>query len=123
MRIMKPSEEKGGGVNIESAMIEVPYTGWTNNEAAGRYEIAIDLTKSFQNIGENDILVATKSYDTLSLDPSGWIGYKDLTPYLIIDDTRRRYSNYLLLATQSNPESSSSGARFFSLRLLLFRQP
>ena len=123
MRIMKPSEEKGtGGVNIETVMIDVPYTGWTNNEATGRYEYAYELTQAFQNIGDNDILLATKSYDTLSLDPSGWVGYKDLTPYLMIDDTRRRFKNYLLLAMETNPEALSSGARFFSIRLLLFHQ-
>ena len=121
---MKPSEEKGGGsVNIEAVMADIPYTGWTLNEAAGRYEYAYDLTQSFENIGDNDILVATKSYDTLSLEPSGWIGYKELTPYLIIDDTRRRYKNYLVLAIQSNPESLASGATYFTLRLLLFRKP
>ena len=122
MRIMKPSEEKGGRVNIDTAIIDVPYTGWTNNEATGRYEYAYDLTQAFQNIGDNDILLATKSYDTLTLDPTGWVGYKDLTPYLMIDDTRRRYENYLVLATETNPESLSSGAASFTLRLLLFRQ-
>ena len=123
MRIMKPSEEKGGGgVNIESVIIDVPYTGWTNNEATGRYERTIDLTQSFQNIGDNDILVATVSYDTSTLDPSGWTGYKDITPYLIIDDTRRRYPNYLFLAAQSDPAALSSGATYFTLRLLLFRR-
>lgn len=122
---MTPSEQKSGGgsVNIETAIVDVPYTGWTLNEAAGRYEYAIDLTQSFNNIGENDILVATKTYDSLALDPTGWTGYKDLTPYLIIDDTRKRFNkNYLLLAAPSDPSSLSSGATYFTIRLLLFRQ-
>lgn len=125
MRIMTPSEQKsgGGGINIETAIVNVPYTGWTENDAMGRYEYTIDLTQSFNNIGENDILVATKTYDSLALDPTGWTGYKDLTPYLIIDDTRKRFNkNYLLLAVPSNPQALSSNAPYFTIRLLLFRR-
>lgn len=124
MRIMTPSEQKNGGsVNIETALIDVPYTGWTLNEETGRHERAIDLTQSFNNIGDNDIVVATKTYDSLALDPTGWNGYKELIPYLIIDDTRKRFNkNYLLLATPSDPQALSSGASYFTLRLLLFRQ-
>lgn len=125
MRIMKPSEEKSGGgsVNIESALVDVPYTGWELDEATGRYQYVIDLTQSFENIGENDIVVATVSYDSLRLDPTGWSGYKDLTPYLIIDDTRKRFNkNYILLGYPSNPSGLASGASYFTIRLLLFRQ-
>ena len=125
MRIMTPSEQKGGsgGVNIEAAIVNIPYTGWNLNEAIGRYEYSFNLTQVFENISDNDIVVATVSYDSSTLDPNGWIGYKDMTPYLIIDDTRKRFKNYLLLAVQSNPEGLSSGATSFTLRLLLFRQP
>lgn len=124
MRIMKPSEQKsgGGGVNIETALVNVPYTGWELDEALGGYRYAIDLAQSFENIGENDIVVATVSYDSLTLDNAGWVGYKDLTPYLIIDDTRRMVKTHVLLSVQSNPEVLSSGATSFTLRLLLFRQ-
>lgn len=124
MRIMKPSEQKSGGsVNIETALIDVPYTGWEVDEAQGRYAYVIDLTESFQNIGDNDIVVATASYDTSRLDPTGWNGYKDLTPYLIIDDTRKHLGkNQVILFSPSNPSTLAAGATYFTIRLLLFRQ-
>lgn len=125
MRIMKPSEQKsgGGGVNIETALINVPYTGWELDEAMGRYQYPIDLTQLFNNIGDNDIVVVTKTYDSQALDPAGWVGYKDFIPYLIIDDTRKSlFKNYVRLLHPTDPSALSSGATSFTIRLLLFRQ-
>lgn len=125
MRIMKPSEQKSGGsgVNIETALVNVPYTGWNLDESMARYQYSIDLTQLFNNIGDNDIVVVTKTYDSQALDPAGWTGYKDLTPYLIIDDTRKSLlKNYVHLAMETDPTALSSGAGYFTIRLLLFRQ-
>lgn len=121
MRIMKPSEEKsGGGLNIESVLVNVPYTGWTENASLARYEYYIDLTQVFNNIGDNDIVIAKNSYDASTLDPNTWESYKDLVSFIIFDDTRKKLKNHVILGSSVNP--SGLGNSVFTIRLLLFRQ-
>lgn len=123
MRIMIPSEQKSGGVNIETALVDVIFGNWTERTELSRHEYYIDLTQAFQNIGDNDIVVATLSYDSSILDPNGWANYKALAPYIIIDDTRKREKNFVLLAVDSSLLSNISPSTYpLTVRLLLFRQ-